>query len=395
MLEAKMPTRQIILRVGLLLGVLALFAASQQLVLNSINNYQIITSPLRIWLGGGDIYTSNPEYYHSWDIYKYSPSFVLIIGWLCYLPDELGVLLWNLLNAALLSYGLCRTLPQAKWALVAALIIAVEALTAFQNLQSNPALVGLMLLAYADHRDGRPIRAAGWVALATGIKLYGLAAAALFILKPSRWRAYAALSFFLVIWAALPLVMVNGSLNELLDLYARWFGVLGRYTSPQQLSAMGLYEAWTGFSVPYRVIQITALTVTLLPILQRSRWRDEVFGLYLLASLLLYVVLFNQVAESPTYVIALVGVAIYFIASARRWWHVALLVFVLIGTSLATTDLLPISARQLWYEPLKLKALPVLLAWLALNIELWVNFFTTPVSASAPSLLGESLPDRG
>jgi hypothetical protein len=372
--DAKLPSRHILIRVGLILGGLALFAAVQQLVLQSVNNYHIVTSPLRIWLAGGDIYASNPDYYHGWDIYKYSPTFVLVFGWLSYLPDELGVILWNLLNAGVLAYGLCRALPEAKWALAATLIIAVEALTAFQNLQSNPALVGLMLLAYADHRDDRPIRAAGWVALATGIKLYGLAVAALFILKPSRWRAYTALGLFIAIWLAVPLIMVNGSLAEWLDLYARWFRVLGAYTSPQQLSAMGLWEAWTGLTLPYRVVQIAALAITLLPIVQRRKWPDEKFRLYLLANLLLFVVLFNQVAESPTYVIALVGVAVYFLASSRQWWHTALLVLVILFTSLGTTDLLPPSARQLWYEPLKLKVLPVLLVWVALNIELWVTF---------------------
>ncbi len=353
---------------GLLL-VLSLLAALQQLALDHLNNYYIFTRPLRLWLEGHDPYSADTKGLF-WDTFKYSPSFLLVVGWLSFLPDGAGVLLWNALTAAVLATGLLRACKDPRLAWWAGLIVALEAMTAFQNLQSNPLLAGLMLHAYADHREGRPGRAALWAALAGFIKIYGIAVAAVFLTKSTRWRAYAWLATWMFLLTLIPFA-ASGSWSGGLTLYQAWFMTVGAYTTVVQLSAMGLWQAWTGLELPFRPVQFAALLLTVAPLLRWRRWQEQTFQLLLLASLMSFVVVFNQVAESPVYVIALTGIAVVSVCLPLTRLDAALLVAALVITSLLTTDLLPVAARTAWYEPLKLKVLPVLLIWLRLQWRLW------------------------
>ena len=77
--------------------------------------------------------------------------------------------------------------------------------------------------------------------------------------------------------------------------------------------------------------------------------------------------------ENSGYVIALVGVVIWYVAAPwkRSRWDVALMVYALIGCSFAHSDLFPHSLRDNIIRPYALKALPIAIIWFnAFNI--WV-----------------------
>jgi hypothetical protein len=43
-----------------------------------------------------------------WDLFKYSPSFALLFGVFAYLPDPVGLLIWNILNVGCLIVALVQ-----------------------------------------------------------------------------------------------------------------------------------------------------------------------------------------------------------------------------------------------------------------------------------------------
>ena len=69
----------------------------------------------------------------------------------------------------------------------------------------------------------------------------------------------------------------------------------------------------------------------LLPLLHRERWADAHFRRGYLASLLVFVVIFNHQAERPSFVIAAAGVAIWFVQSPRDALRLALVLLSLTG----------------------------------------------------------------
>jgi hypothetical protein len=108
----------------------------------------------------------------------------------------------------------------------------------------------------------------------------------------------------------------------------------------------------------------------LLPLARLSRYGDKVFRLHFLGGLLIFLVIFNHKAESPMFILAVTGVALWFVTSEMVSWRIVLVSFVLVLTSLASTDLVPRHLRDTWTTPLALKALPCIAAWVVIEAEL-------------------------
>ncbi len=103
-----------------------------------------------------------------------------------------------------------------------------------------------------------------------------------------------------------------------------------------------------------------------------KQFRHLPFQLTFVASVLMFTVLFSTGSESSTYIIAFVGVALwYWVAPwSRSRWDIALMVFAFILTSMSPSDLFPAYIRKTWVQPYALKALPIVIIWLQLIWEL-------------------------
>ncbi|MDQ8165849.1 MAG: hypothetical protein P3A28_08865, partial [Gemmatimonadota bacterium] len=134
---------------------------------------------------------------------------------------------------------------------------------------------------------------------------------------------------------------------------------------------IGQLRVWFGVEWPRWSVQLAGLVILLLPMLfQRRRFVEALFRVQFLASLLVFCVLFNHQAESPSYVIAMLGVAIWFAASERTRWRVALLVACIVIVNLGSTDLMPRTWYREYYVPFLLKTVPLIPVWIAMQLEL-------------------------
>src|ERR1700730_16208198 len=64
------------------------------------NNYLMFSQPFHLLLGHEKLYTFHPELYG--DIFKYSPVFAFVMEIFTYLPDESGIVLWNITGVTVL-----------------------------------------------------------------------------------------------------------------------------------------------------------------------------------------------------------------------------------------------------------------------------------------------------
>ena len=81
-------------------------------------------------------------------------------------------------------------------------------------------------------------------------------------------------------------------------------------------------------------------------------------------------IIFNHKAESPTYIIAMTGVAVWIACQKMKVENLVLLVFALVFTSLSPTDLFPAYIREHYVRPYNLKVLPCVLIWLKITYDL-------------------------
>jgi hypothetical protein len=325
------------------------------------NNYLIFKTSFPDLLAGRDLYVTHagPHY----DLYKYSPVFALSCGVFVAMPDWLGLLLWNLLNAGVL-FSAIRAIPRLSEGQKAfvVLFVALELLTNMQNAQSNGLMAGLMIRAHNGLEGGRVGRAALFVALAAFLKPFGLVAAALFVLYPRRTRFCLALAGWAIVLAVLPVVATPP--RTLLMQYASWYAMLqADYARSLGLSVAGGLEAWLGLVPDKRLVALTGAALFGLAYLNRRAWEQPGFRLLLLASVLVWAVIFNHKAESPTFVIAVSGVGLWYVAQRRNTLDLVLLLFVFVLTSLSPTDLFPAGVRSGVILHWRLKALPCILVW--------------------------------
>jgi hypothetical protein len=331
------------------------------------NNYVIFKCSFFHLLDGKNLYELYPNEY--WDFYKYSPTFALFMGLLAYLPDIIGLSAWNLLNVLALFFAI-RMLPfSAKTQCLLMLFIALELLTSLQNAQSNGLMAGLMIAAYGCMQRQQALWATLWLVLATFIKLYGAIGFCLFLFYPDKIKFVLYAILWTVVLAAMPLLVTP--FHTLVWQYHNWMVLLAADASAAfGISVAGWLRSWFGISNGRSYVTLTGVVLFLIPLVRYKLYRNEVYRVLMLASMLIWVIIFNHKAESPTYVIAVAGVGLWYFAMPKAGWRTFLFWFVFVFTSLATTDIFPPSIKDSFLKPYTIKAFPCIVAWAVVFCEL-------------------------
>lgn len=353
---------------ALLYSALTVIVTFQHYFKGTYNNYLIFVKPFFNLLEGKNLYLEYPEYYY--DTYKYSPVFALFMGVFAYLPTWLGLLGWNALNNAVLYTAARRLFPDERRQQLFLLLVVVDMMTALHNSQANCLLAGLMLWTYISLERGRFVWAGLLVALAALIKVYGIGIGLIFLFYPNVIRNGAVAAVWLVLLAFSPLLVV--SWPEFQMIYQGWVDIVQESATGIQLSLMGVLQAWFGVPIGVKgVVQALGMLLLLLPLMYWRCWAELHYRRLYVASILIFVVVFNQMAESPTFVIAVAGFLFWFLCYRRSLsWGWALFGFVLVFTMLSATDLVPPSIRHNYFDVYKLKAVPMILAWGVIQAQL-------------------------
>jgi len=135
---------------------------------------------------------------------------------------------------------------------------------------------------------------------------------------------------------------------------------------------MGWLHAWFGIDSGKQIVLVTGVILFLIPLLRIKEYKNFTFRFLTLTSVLLWVIIFNHKAESPTFIIAMAGVALWFISGEKNALNIALFVCALILTSLSPTDLFPRFLRDGYVEPLMLKVFPCILIWFKIVFDMLV-----------------------
>lgn len=342
------------------------------------NNFIIFKYAFWHLLQQQDLYVLYPA--EHFDLFKYSPTFALLMAPFAVLPNITGLVLWNLLNAMLLFYAVYR-LPalSEKTRVLMLWFILLELLTSVQNAQSNGVMAGLIILAWLALENERPSLAALWLVLSVYIKLFGIVAFVLALLYPQRWRFAGYALLWLVVLGALPLLLVSPA--YLAASYQGWLGLLAAdHADSYGMSVMGILHTWFGWNGDKNVVLAAGVLLFCVPLLRLSAWRDAGFRLLILASVLIWVIIFNHKAESPTYVLAICGAAVWYFPQEASWWRRVLIVLAFVLTSLSPTEIFPAALRHALVTPFELKALPCVLIWLALQVDLLTSRYRLHVA---------------
>jgi hypothetical protein len=328
------------------------------------NNYIIFRQSFVHLAGHQDLYTQYLA--EHWDYFRYSPSFALAFGAFAWMPDLVGLGLWNTLNVAVLFLGwMALPFRDDRVRLAAAWFAAVEVMTALQNAQSNVLIAGLLLLALSLLERRQLALAPLMIVVAAFIKLFGLVAFSLFLLYPEKRKFILFSALWGIVVGLLPLAVVSPA--ELVRLYESWWRLLSMdYAGSAGLSVMAWLQSWFHLNpprAPRAIVTLIGIALFCWPLMQVERYRDFNFRLLFLCNVLIWVVIFNYKAESSTYVIAICGVALWYFSRTRNWIDLALVSIAFIFTCLSPTDVFPSSLSATFFVPYSIKAVPCILIW--------------------------------
>ena len=103
---------------------------------------------------------------------------------------------------------------------------------------------------------------------------------------------------------------------------------------------MGFLKSWLHLNPPSNYVVAAGAVILIATSLLNRHSR-----ILVMASVLIFVTIFNYAAESPSYVIAVSGVALWYFSPTPHRVNLALLAATFLFTMLASTDLIPRSLR--------------------------------------------------
>ena len=296
-----------------------------------------------------------------------------------YIPIWAGLFLLTAVSCwfIYLSINTLPTLtPSAKTAVF--FIILPELVTSLQNMQTNAMIASFMIMAFICFERRNVFWAAFFIVAAGYIKIFGLAAAMLFLLYPGKGKFILSMIFWGLVFAILPLVIISA--NQLLMQYHYWFYQMfdvhhGEDTMlfpnvAAPLSVMAWLRIWFGIKTNGIYIQLCGLILLVLPLLRIKQYKNLNFRYFLISSILIFCVIFNHIAESPSYIIAVFGVAIWFVNEIKTPAVWLLFVLVCIFTILSATSFFPEYIRHNYAIPQVWKAVPCIMVWFWIQARL-------------------------
>lgn len=345
------------------------------------NNFVIFKRSFFHLIHQQDLYLYYPcEYF---DLYKYSPSFALWMGLFAWMPDLPALICWNLMNVAVFIMAV-KVLPiKNKKLPVMLLFLAIDMMIALTSSQINVLMAGVFILAWYCMENKKMWLAALLLVFTVYIKIFGVVAMSLFLLYPQRWKSALYTIFWAAVIAVMPLVVV--SWDQLMFLYKSWAHLLTHdYSVSYGVSVMGWWHTWFHLTFNKQLFVLTGAAIFMLPFIPILYKKEKQYNLSMLASVLIWVVIFNHKGESPTYIIALTGVAIWYFTQDRpSGLDTALVVLTLVFTSFSSTDLItPYWIARNYVEPYAVKAVFCSIVWLKIVLEPFFVKQEVPVVSS-------------
>ncbi len=356
--------------------VLILFPVVKSVVLGHShihNNYFVFKYNFLHVINQQNLYASYPENYYDYN--HYGPIFAYIIAPFALLPDSVGVILWTVFTGGVLLKAIQLLPIKQEQYLLIILLCAHEMMTSAANVQSNPIIAALILLSFIFIKKEQDFWAALMIALGIFIKLYGVVGLAFFFFSNNKIKLIASLVFWSVVLFVLPMAISSPAF--IVQTYKDWYADLlfknadNLNSVRANISVMGMIHKIGGIQVSNIAVVLPGMLLFALSYVRYKYFNDLNYQFLIVASALIFPVIFSTGSESPTYMIAFTGVAIWFINAEKplNKLDIGLMIFAFILTSFSPSDLFPRSLKENYVDPYGLKALPVFLIWLKIIYE--------------------------
>lgn len=352
-------------------------------VLNhSLNNFIIFKQSFFHLQQQLNLYCIYPNEY--WDHYYYSPTFAILVTPFALIPSLVAPFAWGLFDAGVLYFAI-RKLPIRSFYQNGVLLLSVnEMMNASGNLQSNGLIAGLIILSFIYLLKQKEHSATLSLLVGFFIKLYGIVGLAFFFFSKQKSKYILYLFLWTIILVLLPLSITSPEF--LLQSYKDWFASLSvksnfdltrdMYTNMVDVSIQGMIK---------RVFHLPTLNkfYFIIPglILFASQYtkikyfNHLVYQLYILCSVMLFLIIFNTGSESPTYIIGVVPICLWYVLQRKTTLVNTVFIIAIFFSSFSYSDLFTPWLRTNIMIPYALKVVGCFLIWVVILIQIHTKQF--------------------
>jgi hypothetical protein len=313
-------TRKRMYFIGFFIVLLVTFKAFINL---SDNNFQIYSyGSLDFWSG------INP--YINWnhlsllgkplDFFLYSPLFSILFTPFTLLPGWLGVFCWNIFTYNLFYFSVF-TLPEQfcfvkkKFIFFYSFLLLMNTLL---SVQFNPVVAALFLFSFTLLEKGKGFWAVLLILLSGFTKVYGIFQIGMLLFYPEL-RKNIFYTFLLgIVFLLLPLVKIP--VSGLIMYYQSWVKVLMNHPIPIRFDVIyrPIYAFWNSVEPIMGIISLGLLTALFSLSLFKLKLFKESFPhrVQFLGIIMIWAILLGTSSEKNTYVIAMVGYAMWYLTSS-------------------------------------------------------------------------------
>jgi hypothetical protein len=339
--------------------------------ISKINNFIIFRSSFFHLIQHLSLYGAHVS--EQYDLYKYSPTFALLFAPFAILPVYPGAVLWAVFNSVLLFTAVYKLpIPDHRKTFIWWFML-LELITSIQNSQVNPIIAALFLFTFIAFEKRQVMLAALLIVLSAYIKVYGILGASLFLLYPDKLKFVLYSLLWFVLFFAAPLLII--SIDELFNQYAGWKDTITNDHQSRAVDVSIMRFIMSIGHIPFNdklrlCIQIGGITIFCIKYIRVQLYKIFHFRFLFLASIMIWSIVFNHLAESATYIIAIAGAALWYTTEHKSRLASILIIAVFVLSILSPTDIFPRGIRELYIVPYAIKALPCFLVWLFIEYKL-------------------------
>lgn len=344
------------------------------------NNYLIFKYVYQHTVEQKNLFLHYPELYS--DCNHYGIFFSIIIAPFFYMPDWMGMILWNIMNVVVFLFAIYKLPFSDKKRSFFAWLCLQEYITAAVSFQFNVALTGLLILSAVYIYESKEMKSALAVLIGTFVKIYGIVGLSSFFFIKNKRRFFISFIIIGIVFLLLPMLISGTQFG--VQSYLDWYHSLLEKNDSNQIlgnrqdfSLMGVVRRILGRAdISNLIFIIPGLFVFALPYIRINQYKNLAFRLMILSSSLLFLVLFSSGSESPTYIIAVAGVMIWFLMQKKKSkLDIGILIFVMIFTCFAFSDLFPKFIKENIFVKYSTKAIPCIIVWFRVIYDLLTKDF--------------------
>jgi len=304
-----------------LLGFFFVFLITLKEVIGmSYNNFQIFS------YGSLDFWTDNNPYAH-WnhlsilgkplDIFLYGPLFSILFTPFALLPGWSGVFCWNIFTYTLFYFSIL-SLPDQFSFIKKKFIFFFTVLLLFCTLlsvQFNPVVASLFLFSFTLLEKKLGFWAVLLILLSGFIKVYGIFQLAMLLFYPRFWKNALYCILIGIVLILLPLIHIP--VNQLVAYYQSWVVTVMNHSD-----ALRFYSIYRPICLYYKAIEpfmgLISIGVLLMifffTLLKLKLFKESfLYRVQFLGIIMSWAILFGLSSERHTYVIAMVGYALWYL----------------------------------------------------------------------------------